>query len=443
MTAKLTRDQRNTLLAAVLAWSMDTFDYFMLVLVLSDIAHDKGFGATRLEVSFLTTVTLAMRPFGALTFGIWADRVGRRGPLIANVLLYSAAGILCAIAPNITVLLILRAIFGFGMGGEWGLGTALALEKLPVERRGFYSGLLQMGYPLGYLFAAVAYLMLNAVGLGDHNADYGNWRWIFVLSFIPALVTLLLRRRVAESQAWRATRQKMKVTRTSMRDILRDQAVLRRFGYLIVLMTALNWMAHSAQDDYPFFLKLRTNGGAGLSPTEVGGVTVCFCLAAIGGTVAFGALSERIGRRPAIVLGATLALFSLPLFTASYHGVVLLIVSSAVMMFLVEGVWGVIPAHLTEMSPDAIRGFYPGVTYQIGNLLASLNIPIQDGLTPPHSYQFTLGVTLGPALVVVIITTAIGKERKGKVFGGDEGPPPRLGHPGMTGACGGTEDNCT
>ncbi len=238
MPARLTRDQRNSFLAALLAWSMDAFDYFMIVLVLSDIAKDKSFGATGTQLAFLTTATLVVRPFGALLFGIWADRVGRRIPLIADVLLYSCAGILCAIAPNITVLLILRAIFGLGMGGEWGLGAALAMEKIPPERRGFYSGLLQEGYPIGYLLAALAYLALTALGLG--------WRWIFVLSIIPALTTLLLRRRVTESEAWQAARRNMGATRTTMRDILRDGTVVRRFCYLIVLMTALNWMAHGA-----------------------------------------------------------------------------------------------------------------------------------------------------------------------------------------------------
>jgi SHS family lactate transporter-like MFS transporter len=416
MPTRLTRDQRYSFLAALLAWSMDTFDYFMIVLVLPDIARDPNFDASATQLAFLTTVTLVMRPFGAFLFGIWADRVGRRGPLIADVLLYSCTGILCAIAPNITVLLILRAIYGIGMGGEWGLGAALAMEKLPPARRGFFSGLLQEGYPIGYLMAALAYLMITAL--------HANWRWIFVLSFIPALTTLLLRRRVTESEVWQATRRNMGATRTTIRDILRDGTVVKRFGYLIVLMTALNWMAHSAQDVYPTFLQSGQNGGAGLSSSGASWIIVCYILGAIAGSVVFGALSERLGRRRTIVLAAGLALAVIPLFIFPTNGVAVLVLGSVLMQFLVQGAWGVVPAHLTEMSPDAIRGFYPGVTYQIGNLFAALNLPIQVHLAASHGYPFALGWTVGPALVAVVIATSLGPEAKGVIFG--ESPAPAI-----------------
>ena len=409
MPSRLTRDQRNSFLAALLAWSMDAFDFFMIVLVMSDIAKDKSFGATGTQLAFITTATLVMRPIGAFLFGLWADRVGRRGPLMADVLLYSCAGILCAIAPNITVLLILRAIYGLGMGGEWGLGAAVAMEKLPPARRGFFSGLLQVGYPIGYLLAALAYLMLTALGL--------EWRWIFVLSIIPALTTLLLRRRVAESEAWQATQRNMSVTRTTMRDVLRNGAVLRRFGYLIVLMAAFNWMSHGTQDVYPTFLKSRTLGGAGLHPAAASWITVYYTIGAIAGGIVFGALSERMGRRRTILLTAALGLPVIPLFIFPHNGLPLLVLGAVLMQFLVQGAWGVIPAHLTEMSPDAIRGFYPGVTYQLGNLLAALNLPLQQRLAAWHGYPFALAWTVGPALLAVLVITALGAEDKGAVFG--------------------------
>ena len=165
-TERLTADQRNSFIAALLGWTMDSFDYFLFVFVLSDIAKDKTFGATSTQLAFITTATLAMRPVGALLFGLWADRAGRRIPLITDVLLYSCAGVLCAIAPDFTGLLILRLIYGLGMGGEWGLGAALAMEKIPASRRGFFSGVLQQGYALGYLLAALAYLLVHsALGL--------------------------------------------------------------------------------------------------------------------------------------------------------------------------------------------------------------------------------------------------------------------------------------
>jgi MFS transporter, SHS family, lactate transporter len=409
MSTGLDRDQRYSFIAALLAWSMDTFDYFMIVLVMSNILNDPHFGATVTEVGFLTTATLVMRPFGALLFGLWADRVGRRVPLIVDVLVYSCTGILCAIAPNITVLLILRAIYGLGMGGEWGLGAALAMEELPPERRGFFSGLLQEGYPIGYLMAALAYLVLTALHL--------QWRWIFVLSIVPAFTTLLLRRQVSESKAWQDTRKTMSANRTTIRDILRKPAVLRRFGYLIVLMTALNWMAHGAQDLFPTFLKAHGHGGAGLSATSASWITVGYTVGAIAGSMVFGALSERLGRRRAIMLAAALGLPVLPLFIFPRNGIGVLILGSVLMMIVVQGAWGVVPAHLTELSPDEIRGFYPGVTYQIGNLFAALNVPIQESLASGHGYPFALAWTVGPTLVAVLVVTAIGKEDKGVAFG--------------------------
>jgi SHS family lactate transporter-like MFS transporter len=409
-TDQLTADQRNSFIAALLGWTMDAFDYFLFVFVLSDIARDKTFGATSTQLAFITTATLAMRPVGALLFGLWADRAGRRIPLITDVLLYSCAGVLCAIAPSFTALLILRLIYGLGMGGEWGLGAALAMEKLPVSRRGFFSGLLQQGYALGYLLAALAYLLVHsALGL--------NWRWIFVLSIIPVLSTLLLRSGVRESEVWEATRKQMRASRTSIRDIVRDRTIIRRFGYLILLMTAFNWMSHGTQDIYPTFLKSASDGGAGLSATTAAWIAVLYNVGAITGGLVFGSLSERLGRRHTIIFATVLALPVIPIFVFAGHGAGMLAVGSFLMQMMVQGAWGVIPAHLTELSPDAIRGFYPGVTYQLGNLLAALNLPIQEALASSHGYSFALTWTLIPVLLAVILLTAAGKEAKGILFG--------------------------
>src|ERR1700712_6135463 len=220
---KLTKDQRNSFLAAQLGWTMDAFDYFLVVLVYADIGRE--FGVPLERMAFLTTVTLLMRPVGALLFGLWADRVGRRIPLMVDVTYYSIVGFLCAFAPNFTVLLILRLLYGIGMGGEWGLGAALAMEKVPVERRGFFSGLLQEGYAFGYLLATVAsVVVIDQLGL--------SWRWLFGLSIIPAFISLIIRYRVQESEVWEAEQDRMKLTRTRIRDVLRNAAVIRRFVYL-------------------------------------------------------------------------------------------------------------------------------------------------------------------------------------------------------------------
>jgi SHS family lactate transporter-like MFS transporter len=252
----LTPDQRNSFLAAFLGWTMDAFDYFIVVLVYSEIAKDFGVSLTRM--AFLTTATLAMRPVGALIFGRWADSVGRRTPLMVDVLFYSVVGFACAFAPNFTVLLLLRLLYGVGMGGEWGLGAALAMEKIPVEKRGFYSGLLQEGYSFGYLLAALAYLVIDPLW---------GWRGLFAFSALPALVALYVRLRVRESEVWERTQQRMRANRTSPGRVFRNPVVLRRFVYLVALMTAFNWMSHGTQDVYPTFLK----EGLGYSPRSSAG----------------------------------------------------------------------------------------------------------------------------------------------------------------------------
>ena len=407
---RLTPDQRSSFTAALLGWSMDAFDYFLVVLVYADIGAE--FKVSLTQMAFLTTVTLLMRPVGAFLFGLWADRVGRRIPLMTDVVFYSVVGFLCAFAPNYTVLLILRLLYGIGMGGEWGLGAALAMEKLPANRRGFFSGVLQQGYSMGYLLASLAYLILHTeLGL--------SWRWLFALSVIPAFISLLIRARVKESEVWETTQEKLRAHNTSLRTVIFTGPVLRRFVYLVLLMTAFNWMSHGTQDVYPTFLKATESGGAGLSAATASWIAIIYNIGAmIGGTV-FGTLSERFGRRYTIVFCSLLGLPIIPLFAFSTTAA-LLCLGSFLMQVAVQGAWGVIPAHLTEMSPDAIRGFYPGVTYQLGNCLAAFNLPIQQALAKSHGYPFALAATIIPVFIAVAVLTAIGSEARGIRFGSEE-----------------------
>lgn len=389
---------------------MDAFDYFLVVLVYADIATT--FHHTKTDVAFLTTATLAMRPVGALLFGLWADRVGRRVPLMVDVSFYSVIGFLCAFAPNFTVLVILRLLYGIGMGGEWGLGAALSMEKVPAERRGVFSGLLQEGYAFGYLLASVAALVvMNWLGL--------SWRWLFGLSIIPALISLIILYRVKESEVWEAAQDRMRLTKTRIRDVLGNPAIVRRFVYLVLLMTAFNWMSHGTQDVYPTFLTATTDHGAGLSSLTARWIVVIYNIGAIIGGLAFGTLSQRFSRRYTIVFCAALGLPIVPLFAYS-RTAAMLCLGSFLMQVFVQGAWGVIPAHLTEMSPDAIRGVYPGVTYQLGNLLAAFNLPIQERLAESHGYPFALAATIVPVLLVVAVLTAIGKDATGIRFGTTE-----------------------
>lgn len=407
---RLTGDQRNAFMASFLGWTMDAFDYFLVVLVYADIATT--FHHTKTDVAFLTTATLAMRPVGALLFGLWADRVGRRVPLMVDVSFYSVIGFLCAFAPNFTVLVILRLLYGIGMGGEWGLGAALSMEKVPAERRGVFSGLLQEGYAFGYLLASVAALVvMNWLGL--------SWRWLFGLSIIPALISLIIRYRVKESEVWEAAQDRMRLTKTRIRDVLGNPAIVRRFVYLVLLMTAFNWMSYGTQDVYPTFLTATTDHGAGLSSLTARWIVVIYNIGAIIGGLAFGTLSQRFSRRYTIVFCAALGLPIVPLFAYS-RTAAMLCLGSFLMQVFVQGAWGVIPAHLTEMSPDAIRGVYPGVTYQLGNLLAAFNLPIQERLAESHGYPFALAATIVPVLLVVAVLTAIGKDATGIRFGTTE-----------------------
>jgi MFS transporter, SHS family, lactate transporter len=404
----LSADSRNAFVSALLGWTMDAFDYFIVVLVYADIAED--FGVSLTKMAFLTTVTLLMRPVGALLFGMWADRIGRRTPLIVDVSFYSIVGFACAFAPNYAVLLVLRLLYGIGMGGEWGLGAALAMEKIPPEKRGFFSGVLQQGYSVGYLLSAVAFLIVRQVDVG-----IASWRLLFGLSILPALISLYVRQRVGESEAWKATQERIKITQVKARTVFAQPAVLRRFGYLILLMTAFNWMSHGTQDIYPTFLKegLNFSGDAAL------GIAVVYNLGAIvGGTLA-GGISQRFGRRRTIVVAAVLGLPIVPLFVLSTTAGWLCL-GSFLMQMCVQGAWGVIPAHLTELSPDEIRGFYPGVTYQLGNCLAAFNLPIQQALAKAHGYPFALAATIIPVLLAVAGLAAVGTERRDAVFGQQE-----------------------
>jgi SHS family lactate transporter-like MFS transporter len=413
---RITPEARRAVAAAFLGWTMDAFDYFLVVLVYADIGDDFGVSLTRM--AFLTTVTLIMRPIGAAIFGMWADRVGRKKVLIVDVCFYSLVGFLCAFAPNFTVLLILRLLYGIGMGGEWGLGASLAMEKVPPRRRGLVSGILQQGYSVGYLLAAVAFLAI------DNWTSWG-WRGLFAFSIVPALLSLFLRTRVEESETWRETRENVVQSKTRFRDIIAQPLVIRRFVYLILLMTAFNWMSHGTQDIYPTFMK----EGLGFAPNTALYIAILYNVGALFGGTIMGALSERIGRRLVVVICAVAGLPILPLFAAS-HSIGMVCIGSFLMQFVVQGAWGVIPAHLTELSPAEIRGFYPGVTYQLGNCLAAFNLPIQERLADSHSYTFALSVTMVIVFVAVAVLAAIGKEARGQRL--STGTPEKQPAPAMT-----------
>ena len=410
----LDKTQRAVFLAALLGWALDAFDFFLLTFVLKDIAREfsaPGHAVKVSDVSLAITLTLAARPVGALVFGRLADHFGRRPILMIDVALYSVLAIASAFSPNLTVLLILRCLFGFAMGGEWGIGASLALESIPAKSRGVVSGILQEGYPMGYFLAAIANLFLPQVG----------WRGLLALGAVPALLILYIRRNVPESPAWenaRANAQAKGEKHGHFLAAMRGQWKL--LAYVVVMMTAFNFFSHGTQDLYPTFLRVQH----GFSPGVITALTVVLNLGAIVGGLIFGALSERIGRRRAIVLAALIALPIIPLWAFSSTPL-MLGAGAFLIQIAVQGAWGVVPAHLNELSPEGARGAFPGFAYQLGNLFAAANAVIQARIAESHhdNYGLALAVVCGIVAVLVAVFVGFGPEAKGRAFGSDAAAP--------------------
>ena len=394
---RLTAVQRNTFIACFLGWSLDAFDFFILILCVNALAtqfHEK--------VSAITQAifwTLAMRPVGAFLFGMMADRFGRRVTLMIDIIAYSVFELASAFAPSLKVFLIMRAMFGIAMGGEWGVGAALTFETLPAEGRGFFSGLLQEGYVVGYLLAALVYRTLFPIV---------GWRGMFVIGALPAFLVIYIRTKVEESPAWLKGRVAREQQRRIGKDILSHVGI---FAFLVALMFAFNSVSHGTQDLYPTFLERNLH----FTPQTTGLIVIIYNVGALLGGILFGTLSERIGRRRAIVIAALLAIPVIPLWAYS-HTVPMLALGGFLMQFMVQGAWGVVPAHLNELSPPEVRGTFPGLAYQLGNLLSSKNSVIQAKLAENRyggTYPPVLAWTVLLIASLVALVTALGKERRG------------------------------
>ena len=390
--------QRHAFFACLLGWSLDAFDFFILVMCVSAIARD--FHAAVPAVAQAIFLTLAFRPVGALLFGAMADRFGRRPTLMINIGCFSVLELACAFAPSLHVLLILRALFGVAMGGEWGVGAALALESLPKEGRGFFSGLLQEGYALGYLLAAGAYALLFS---------HIGWRGMFVVGAAPAVLVAYIGLKVEESPVWVGHRAS-RATQTDRPSLGQN---LRRYGltflFLILLMTGFNSFSHGTQDLYPTFLQHDHH----LSPSMTGTIAVIYSIGAILGGFSFGSLSERWGRKRAIIVAALLSIPIIPLFALA-HSLWLLISGAFLMQFMVQGAWGVVPAYLSELSPKPVRATFPGLAYQLGNLITSKNAVLQaEAAVHFKGYDKVLAFTVLMVAAYLAVVTSFGKESKG------------------------------
>jgi MFS transporter, SHS family, lactate transporter len=390
------RGHRAAVFASFLGWTLDAFDFFLVVFALTAIA--KEFHKTDAELALTLTITLAFRPIGAFIFGLMADRYGRKLPLMIDLVFFSIVEVLSGFAPNYATFFILRALFGIGMGGEWGVGASLAMEKAPKNRRGVLSGLLQEGYAAGYLLAAVCYFFV-----------FPRWGWrpMFFIGGVPALLAVFVRYRVQESEVWERTKHE-------------DWSSLGRgiashwklFLYLTLLMAGMNLVSHGTQDMYPTFLQRDW----GFSPQKRAALTAFSMIGAIIGGVSFGYLSDRIGRRRSIVLALVFAIVIIPLWAFS-HALAGLVIGAFAMQFMVQGAWGVIPAHITELSPDSVRGFLPGFAYQCGVLIASSVGYLEAVLAARTSYAYSMAIVALTVFSAAAIIAWFGREKHAVEFG--------------------------
>ncbi|HVY14311.1 MAG TPA: MFS transporter [Rhodopila sp.] len=398
---ELTGVQKRIVLATYLGWMLDAFDFFLLTFVLGDIAKD--FGVNVPDVAYALFLTLAMRFVGAFIFGRIGDRWGRKPALMLDILCYSVIGALAAFAPSLTVFLVLRALFGIAMGGEWGLGSSLAMESIPPQSRGLVSGILQCGYPTGFLLAAIVYGLLYGRSFGDVTI---GWRALFLLSILPAFVVLFIRKAVPESPAFEEARTHDKPS--LLATIAEHKGLVL---YMVVLMMCFNLFSHGTQDLYPTFLQKQH----GFDPATVSWIAIIANIGAIVGGLGFGILSEKIGRVNGITIASLIALPALPLW-AYASTPVLLAVGAFVMQIAVQGAWGIIPAHLNEVSPPAARATIPAFVYQAGNFLASYNGPFQAKIALAHggNYGYALALVAGCVAVAIVIAIRFSPEQRGQ-----------------------------
>lgn len=396
-----THTQRKTLFAGVSAWTLDAFDFFILIFCLTNVA--KEFGITIITATLAITFTLVMRPIGALIFGPLAEKFGRKPVLVANIVTFALIELASAAAPNFGTFFALRIVYGIAMGGIWGVASALTMETVPSRSRGLVSGVFQAGYPFGYLLASVAYgLLINVIG----------WRGMFAIGALPVLLAIYIHVRVDESPVWKATRgqagQPSKVAFWPA--VAKNWRVL---VFAVFLMAAFNFFSHGTQDLYPTFLKVQH----GFSTSTVSIIAICYNIAAILGALLAGTLSERYGRKRIIMIFAALALPCIPLW-AFASGSILLGIGAFLLQFMVQGAWGVIPAFLNELVPEGTRAVLPGFVYQLGNVIASGNATIQASIAAAAggNYGLAMAVVAGSVAIIIVALMSFSQETRGKQF---------------------------
>jgi SHS family lactate transporter-like MFS transporter len=387
--------------SSILGWVLDAFDFFVVVFLFDALAAN--FHVEKKAIVWTISITLAMRPVGALLFGALADRFGRKKPLMACVIYFSTITILSGFAPNYLFFVVMRALYGIGMGGYWGIGASFAMENAPRKQRGVLSGMMQGGYPFGYLLAAVGMLTIM---------PHLGWRAMFVVGSLLAVVIVILTYLSPESEAWKQHRM------GSIANIFKTLFQhMGSFSYLLLVMVVMSCLSHGTQDLYPDFLKslpsIKDALVLGMKPLY--GIPIIYNIGAITGAIFFGSISERIGRRYAIMVALVLSLLAIPAW--AFGGSVLtLVIGSYVMQTGVQGAFGVIPAHLNELSPDAVRSLFPGFVYQLGVLVASPAVSFEFFLRDHFGYPWALTLFEVIVIVLLLIIFALGPEQHGRHF---------------------------
>ncbi|GAN62120.1 sugar transporter [Acetobacter indonesiensis NRIC 0313] len=406
LTAQEKATARHVVAASFLAWMLDACDFFLVLFTLDNVA--KSFNTSLESVLLAPTLTLITRPIGAYLCGRAADRYGRKPVMIITILVYSVIEVLSAFSPTLWMFLVLRTLFGIALGGEWGVGTSLIMESVPASWKGTASGILQAGYPAGYLLASIVFLTLPIVG----------WRGLFILGGSAVFSALYIWLRVPESPDWLA-RQKAPKNPTQPQQglwsVVRQNIALCVFT--VTLMAAFNFMSHGSQDLYPkVFLALERH----IPAPSITLIVVLYNVAAIAGGLFFGVLSQRIGRQYAIAVAALLTIPLLPLWTLP-QSAIWLTVGAVCIQFCIQGAWGVVPAYLSELSPASVRATFPGLAYQCGNLLAASNALLQTeigrvlgrGLAP--ALMLTVGLAAVTVLVLALLNARLHPQTRGEM----------------------------
>jgi SHS family lactate transporter-like MFS transporter len=381
--------------SGILGWILDAFDFFVLVFLVDVLANN--FHVGKGDIIWTITITLAMRPVGALVLGSLADRYGRRRPLVACVLYFSIITALTPFAPNYAVFVALRGLYGIGMGGYWGIGASLVMESSPKRWRGLFSGIMQAGYSGGYLLAAIALRVIEP--------RFG-WRWMFLCGLLLAALIAVLTLLAPESASWQKHRL------ASFAEVIKVLWHHKKdFVYLVLMMTVITCLSHGTQDLYPDFLKTVHK----FPNAVVSNLAILYNIGAILGALVIAHYSDRLGRRFAIMLALTICALSIPLW-AFGSTIVLLALGSFAMQFGVQGAFGVIPAHLNELSPSSVRSLFPGVVYQLGVLIAAPSVVVEFTLRRHFGYQWALTIFEVCVIVCLFLIFGFGPERKGHDF---------------------------